>query len=317
MDRALPDIRGFVWRVGNAKRAHLAHPMRPVGVDTRQERAKRPARDRPSPPCIRTGTSSIARGALRLLTAASILVAAGVWPALTLGGEGPGLPDQRAYLFDQCPRSGARPPMPGGSDTAKSAMATLRPAWTGEAFGSGLTVLADWLDAPLESGAIRRSWQASGPVTWPRPNKEVPPVGNCLVLVEGHFVPDPPVSMPKINCMAEPPDSGCNNGKIIEWNPEWAKSFQLRDKPDVYAECSWRHPATAEPFAFAPNSLNSRKRMVRIAPPRPTSLSMQPSGSTVSNWALLPSCCHPVGLDRYSGHSANIRRGLGAAPIPV
>ena len=206
----------------------------PGCAERRIGRGTSPMRDGSARTDPRTRASGRARVAVRLLIGGAIVAPVWAGQALARGQDCANfLPDQRAFLYSGCPRSsllvtkpppsladsvgkGAADPPQKPQDAAPTGTVESRPspepapapqgnaptrtpASAGE--GSGLSVLADWLDGPPETGAIRRSWQASRDLN--SPIKADIPQGLCLVLIAGTFVAWKPPCAPDTKC--EPP----------------------------------------------------------------------------------------------------------------
>lgn len=209
------------------------------------------------------------------------------------------LPDQRAFLLQTCPRTSAlicpgtgAAPNPPSSKTythdreSGPPSGPGDPAWTWDGDGSGLTALADWLDAPTETGAVRRTWQTSGTLALgDRPADR--PAG-CLVLIAGSFHPGPvtgqddpdrlvwscnpgaPGSAPT-GSKDVPPD--CQPTHALRWPAAWLGRFQLTAAPDLYAEIEVERAPDGQAIRLRPRLLEFGPRDQRPASAVPLHLS--------------------------------------------
>lgn len=210
-------------------------------------------------------------------------LALGLTSDLVCGDDEPVLSGQRAYLFDICPRSrafdrrGAVTAPVSKYDTAATA-ATQAPALTSLFPGSGLVVLADWLDAPLETGARRWVWQHADSLAGPEtPGVTSEPAGACLVLVGGRFTMHrelthdgsdaggPPPSKAQSRCPPTPDGAATEEARPCgsdergpAWTQCWLDRYGLADRPEVYAEIAIEHSAA---------SIRLRPELWEIAPP--------------------------------------------------
>lgn len=201
------------------------------------------------------------------------------------GGEEPVLSGQRAYLFDVCPRARALeaqgPVKAPARKRCAAATATMPSPASAKPFqGSGLVVLADWLDAPVDTGARRWAWQHADCLAASSATSDTSePSGACLVLVGGRFKVRPDTtndpSDPVADCppppkaqarFPAPPACGstpearpcCIAAHGLEWSQSWLERYGLADAPEVYAEIAIEHTAAG---------IRLRPKLWEIAPP--------------------------------------------------
>jgi hypothetical protein len=131
----------------------------------------------------------IARGPTHWGAVTAFTVCVGLGSGPLAAAEEPPLTVFKALLESQCP-AGKWSDLPASSNPAASPR-PWRPSVLST--GSGLDVLADWLDAPPEPGSVRDSWLASNYLD---PDTERPDVRlGCLILDAAKQAP--------VNCCAK------------------------------------------------------------------------------------------------------------------